>query len=140
MSKRTHMAFGLLLASLLLRTEMIPFIPVVLLASMLPDLDLLLSGLPFIEHRKTFHNIWFLVFVHALAIRFLPEVSPFISVGIFSHFIMDSLTKRGVMWLYPLSKRKLRGPLRAGGTFDKLLFLVFMLIFGYITFNSLLGF
>ncbi|MEM3481082.1 MAG: hypothetical protein QW576_05295, partial [Candidatus Korarchaeum sp.] len=60
MSKRTHVAFGLLLASLLLRTDLMPFIPIVFLASVLPDLDLLLRDLPLIEHRKTFHNVWFL--------------------------------------------------------------------------------
>lgn len=132
MSRRTHVAFGLLFTSPLFKTELMPFIPIVLLASVLPDLDLLLKDLPFVEHRKTFHNIWFLMTVYALAARFLPEVSSLVAVSVFSHFIADSLTKQGVMWLYPISKSKLRGPFRTGGTLDNLLFLGSMLTLVYI--------
>ncbi|MEM1985054.1 MAG: metal-dependent hydrolase [Candidatus Korarchaeum sp.] len=132
MSKRTHVAFGLLLASLLLRTDLMPFIPIVFLASVLPDLDLLLRDLPLIEHRKTFHNVWFLILVYALAVRFSPRVSYLMVIGVLSHLMMDSLTKQGVMWLYPLSRSKLSGPFRTGGAFDNSMFLMLMLASMYV--------
>jgi hypothetical protein len=34
---------------------------------------------------------------------------------------MDSLTKKGVVWLYPLSNWRISGPLRTGGLIDSLI-------------------
>jgi membrane-bound metal-dependent hydrolase YbcI (DUF457 family) len=122
MSKRTHLAFALLLSAYLFRSspQHLLSVPIVLISAMLPDLDLALRGFPLIEHRKTFHNIWFTV-AAAYAIFYLtgsPLVTWLSSIGIISHLLMDSLTKVGVMWLYPLSKWKLSGPLRTGGRAD----------------------
>ncbi|MCS7103720.1 MAG: metal-dependent hydrolase [Candidatus Korarchaeum sp.] len=138
MSKRTHVAFGLLLAALLFKVNLASFVPIVILSSMLPDLDLLLRSLLLIKHRKTFHNVWSLDLVCASATRLVPDVFPFIAAGILSHFIMGSLTKTGVMRLYPFSKSKLSGPFRTGGIFDNFLFLASILGLGYVLTQDLI--
>jgi inner membrane protein len=125
MSKRTHLAFALLLSAYLFRfsPQQLLFVPIVLISAMLPDLDLALRGFPLVEHRKTFHNIWFTA-AAAYAILHLtgsPLVAELSSIGIISHLLMDSSTKVGVMWLYPLSKWKLSGPLRTGGRADTMI-------------------
>jgi len=122
MSKKTHLAFALLLSAYLFRLspQQLLFIPIVFISAMLPDLDLALKSLPLIEHRKTFHNIWFMI-AAAYAIFYLTGsslVAGLSLVGVLSHLLMDSLTKVGVMWFYPLSRWKLRGPLRTGSTAD----------------------
>jgi len=125
MSKKTHIAFALFLSSYLFRSDLklLLFIPVIFVSAMLPDLDLALRSIPFIEHRKTFHNIWFMIAAIALLWILVhdPLVTRLFSIGIISHFLMDSLTKKGVMWLYPLSNWRISGPLRTGGLIDSLI-------------------
>jgi len=125
MSKKTHLAFALFLSSYLFRADpkLIPFMPVVFVFAMLPDMDLALRKLPFIEHRKTFHNIWFttaviIILWYLTHDTLLTELS---SIGIISHLLMDSLTRNGVMWLYPLSNWRIKGPVRTGGMLDSLI-------------------
>jgi len=122
MSKKTHLAFALLLSAYLFRfsPQQLPFVPIVFISAMLPDLDLALKSFPLIEHRKTFHNIWFMIaaayaIFHFTGSSLIAELS---SIGVLSHLLMDSLTKVGVMWFYPLSSWKLRGPLRTGSKAD----------------------
>ncbi|MGB9630805.1 MAG: metal-dependent hydrolase [Candidatus Methanodesulfokora sp.] len=125
MSKKTHLAFALFLSSYLLRSnpQLLIFVPIVFVSAMLPDLDLALRSIPFIEHRKTFHNIWFMIAVMIIFWSLTHDalLTRLFSIGIVSHFLMDSLTKQGVMWLYPLSNWRIRGPLRTGGLVDSLI-------------------
>ena len=136
MSKKTHIAFALFLSSYLFRSNplLLPFIPMVFVSAMLPDLDLALRGIPFIEHRKTFHNIWFMMAVMIIFwnLSYDVLVTELFSIGIVSHFLMDSLTKQGVMWLYPLSNWKIKGPLRTGGIVDSLIGAASILAAGYL--------
>lgn len=127
MQKKTHLLFGLFLASILFYfgvplqyTILIGFI------SFVPDIDWLADKIWFKEdslfkriwyrifksksiHRTFLHNIWFMilimiVFGHFSGWNLLTLFGVF--VGFSSHLLMDSLTVSGVYWLWPYGDEK----------------------------------
>ena len=127
----THLLLGVL--SFLLFNKFfhggnqIAFLLLVLLGSLLPDIDESkskinqwfgvggkIAGL-FSHHRGIFHSLIFTVFLFLL-ISFLTKTyyAYALALGYLSHLIGDALTPMGVQIFHPFSKFKLRGPIRTG--------------------------
>jgi hypothetical protein len=104
----THFVFGAFVAAVF--TRLPSAVVLVALGSLIPDLDReywFWGRERFKEdqvHRSLFHNVF--------VILILYFISPWISLGVFLHSLLDSLTTvkdRGVEWLYPLSRAVKRG-------------------------------
>ena len=129
MQLRTHIAFGLLFGILFyyfLNFDF-GFILVTGFAAFLPDIDLTLRknwGVK-IRHRTFTHSIWAMllfVFITYILFRNLFLVLGLI-IGYLSHLLVDSLTKNGIYWLWPIGderqpphieKYHLKGPIITG--------------------------
>ena len=88
------------------------------LGAYLPDCDMETSAIgryfhiP-VEHRTWTHSVWFLLLlagVSAITGLFLPVVSHVVlwtGIGCFLHIFVDSLSRGGICWFYPLSQYKM---------------------------------
>ncbi len=139
----THLSFALLLSLLFVYflkiEEKVFFIGVVLLFSLLPDIDeshsyigkrmkLLSLPLHFIfGHRTIFHSFFipFLIFIALYFVNWYIALAAFI--GYISHLILDMMTLSGIAIFYPFSEWKIRGFVRTDSFFDYFLFLLFLL-------------
>lgn len=99
------------------------FLAIALFSTLLPDLDNKESALGrflpavglIMKHRGFLHTptaaiaFWF-------PIRLLAgtTISTAFLLGYLSHLALDSLSKQGIAPLYPLSKRRIRGPILVG--------------------------
>jgi hypothetical protein len=110
----THAIFGFAVGLVFFGRPEIALL--VSLGALIPDLDREYWFIPmkaYLDeqyHRALFHN----VFVIALAYL----VSPFLSLGIFLHMLLDSFTTskdRGCEWFYPFSRLVKRGRYDADG-------------------------
>lgn len=141
MMATTHQTFGItfgLITLILLQLigfypsgliEVIVFFLLVLLGSLLPDLDTTKSKLGrkllpisfvislFVKHRTATHSLLFVAVVGGIS-SFLCNalgVSQFyclgLVIGTISHIAGDGLTNRGVPLLYPFIKRRFKAPL-----------------------------
>lgn len=127
---RTHLAFGVFLALLFLPSinSKVVFIGVILVSSLLPDID---SSYSYLGHRKIFRPLQFFVkhrgALHSLTIAALIAIFfsfywpvaalPFF-LGYAGHLFMDSLSFDGVRPFWPIKKR-IEGSIRVGGTVEK---------------------
>jgi inner membrane protein len=76
------------------------------LGAVVPDIDLLFSPAwqsPFVHRGLTHTPFLGGVVVAALLVTGRRRVALGVAIGFLSHLVLDSLTKSGVMWLYPLS-------------------------------------
>lgn len=105
----THFAFGLLVGLVFFpnRPEAVLLIG---LGSLLPDLDReywYVREQKYADeqfHRARFHNMFVIVAAYL--------VSPYLSLGVFTHMLQDSFTTakdRGVEWFYPITRLVKRG-------------------------------
>lgn len=120
MLSTTHLLFSLLFGSFLFDylhpssfIGKILFAAFLLAGTFIPDLD---SKLPFFKHRGIFHTIWPVIGILIAGfwlekMRFL--LLPFV-VGYGSHLIADMITPFGVAPVFPLSKHRIRGPVKTG--------------------------
>lgn len=139
----THLLFTGFLASSL--SDFIPagqavtFIITALFAALLPDIDnrksLVGKFFPFIgitaTHRGFFHTP-LAAFLFWLAVgSFAGQVigSAFLT-GYLSHIALDSLSKEGTALLFPLSKKRLRGPLKVGSAAETALAVIIAVALG----------
>lgn len=124
--------------------ESLIFFVLVLLGSLLPDLDTPKSKLGrkfwpisfiislFVKHRTATHSLLFVAVVGAVSgILFATFSSSWffilaITVGTSSHIVGDWLTKRGVPFLYPFKKERFKAPItfETDGFVEKILCLV----------------
>ncbi len=110
--------FGGLLAGIWMSYAMhltIPMAIIVMLISIMgasiPDIDRIL---PFFTHRGFMHTpvgaalftIVFKLILITLNTTIVLEIA--FLVGYISHLIMDTFTCMGIMWFYPISKKRLR--------------------------------
>jgi len=154
MNAPTHAAFGILFALVVIllgRVEpMHGFLTLVLLASVLPDLDHHNSTIGrkfpmfsrvfefFFGKRGIYHSMLGCAVTLFLAylIMILFGIAGYktlllaLFIGFFSHLILDSTTVTGVKWLQPLSKFKIKGLFKTGGFFEKALLLALILSIG----------
>ncbi|HIJ98741.1 TPA: metal-dependent hydrolase [archaeon] len=133
----THLAFGflagLLTMKLLTVNNIYPFFAVVLLSSILPDIDIGNSKVGrgtklgwLVEwvfgHRGFFHSAFPAVILFIFFYSFgYGELGLASFVGYGSHLISDALGHKGVYLFYPLAKLRL-GLIKTGG-FSEYLFL-----------------
>ncbi len=141
MQGKTHLLAGLLiglfLASLVPATvTKIAIIAFAIVGSLFPDVDIATSTLGrkvklvgyLFTHRGFFHSFLLLVLlsiIFAELFFFLAGASFFL--GMFSHLLLDSITKEGLSF-WPLQKR-IKGSLKVGGFFEKILQLVLLALF-----------
>tara|TARA_Y100000310_G_scaffold17224_1_gene17094 strand:+ start:4304 stop:4747 length:444 start_codon:yes stop_codon:yes gene_type:complete len=140
MQYHTHLLFALLLALYTkdyFQADLF-FIIIVLIGSLLPDLDETKSYLgrriPFLPtiskllfgHRGIYHSIPFAILLTLLINIFSFKAAIAILIGYLSHILLDSITKQGIQPLWPL-KLRMKGPIKTGGLFEKI-FTILILI------------
>ena len=106
----------------------IVFLVLVLLGSILPDIDdgnskikkasgVLGSIISFMfKHRGILHSLIFVFFLFILISLWNSYYAWGLSIGYLSHLLSDSLTPMGIRIFYPFSSFKLRGPIKVGST------------------------
>lgn len=139
MIKRTHLAIGLAVALLFLPyvNKRLIFFPVVLICSLLPDIDspdsaygqnALLRPLQFlVRHRGMIHSFTFCVIVSIIFALFIPVLALPFFLGYGSHLFADSFTIDGITPFWPL-KSSSTGFIRTGGKAENTVFIVFLFI------------
>ena len=139
MIKKTHLAVGLALSLIFLPhvSHKLLFIPIVLFASLLPDIDSAYSSLGhikvfrplqwFVKHRGLIHSFTFCAIVSIALTLIWPGLGLPFFIGYFGHLLADSFTIEGVAPFWPL-KREVRGKFRTGGAIEEGLFLGLVLL------------
>jgi membrane-bound metal-dependent hydrolase YbcI (DUF457 family) len=154
MQKKTHLAFGLMLASIFFYLGMeFQYVLLVGFISFFPDIDWLIDKL-WLKEDSTFKKVWFRIlksksihrtFLHNIWIMFaLIVIFGLISrdlltmfgvfIGYFSHLLLDSLTVSGVYWLWPYGDERIFGKKKfykngrfvTGDLKEKILFVFFI--------------
>lgn len=113
----SHIASGYILGNILHRREVFPwtaapFLPVLLIASILPDVDGIWSN-TVAGHHSILHTpiFWIIIFAGMTGLgmisnfRWMKPVSFGIFLGALLHLMTDWITARtvGIQWLYPFS-------------------------------------
>jgi len=143
MLANTHLAFGLLLG-ILFKPIVSPantwlYYGIVLFAALLPDLDhngailnrifRITKVFPLLfKHRGFFHSVWPAVILAAVVWPWSRTVALAMLIGYGSHLLIDSVTRMGVNWLYPLLKFRIQGPVMTGGFVELLLFVGIIIV------------
>ncbi|MEK6847793.1 MAG: metal-dependent hydrolase [Nanoarchaeota archaeon] len=136
---KTHLAIGLA-AALFFSTRVtkpIIFIPVVLIASLFPDID---SGVSYlgkkiifrpiqlgVEHRGVVHSYTISILLSILIAFFYPVLALPFFIGYSFHLFADSFTVQGIRPFWPL-KGISKGLMTTGGTVEKTVFYTFIII------------
>jgi len=139
MQFRTHLAFSLLVALVIVNLEIlkssITFIVIVLFFSLLPDIDTPESFLgrmtrpfsnlirAFVGHRTFFHSVWAPAAIFILIAPFSIIFALAASLGYLSHLLIDMMNEKGLRPLWPLNFH-ISGPFATGGFFELILFFV----------------
>ena len=139
MMMKTHIAIGVLAIALFLPyiNHKLVFVPVVLIASLLPDIDNGFSTLGkkgifrplqlFSKHRGIFHSFTFVIIVSIVLAFYLPVLSLSFFLGYSLHLLADSWTVEGVRPFWPL-RSQLKGNVTVGGVVEETVFIVFVLL------------
>ncbi len=131
---RTHLAAALLLILLLFDYIANPvlFLPIALIATIIPDIDSRFSKIGkrkifrifnfFVKHRGIMHSFTFLLLISLLIFLFFKEaLLPFASAYSL-HLLLDMLTIQGIAPFFPL-KFRIKGMIKTGGIIENILFL-----------------
>ena len=136
---KTHLAIGVFITAFFLpHVNYKPiFIPVVLIASLLPDID---SGFSIFgrwkifrplqiltKHRGIFHSFTFCIAVALLFAFYIPILAFPFFLGYAVHLLTDSWTVDGIRPFWPL-KEVTKGRVRVGGTIESTIFFVFIIL------------
>jgi len=135
---KTHVVFGFLVGLFLIQfmhpANQILFMTLVVLASILPDIDhpdsklgkkVKIIGFLF-EHRGFFHSVFALVLFSFPVFYFLnPLYGLAVLAGYLSHMAIDCLTHQGIMPFHPLSRQRISGFIATNSSFE---FVIFILI------------
>ena len=136
---RTHLAFAFLIMILFVKhvSNQWIFISMVLIATILPDLDTGFSSWGrhwifrplqfFVKHRGIFHSITTATLLSILLAFFWPIGSLGFFVGYSVHIFLDSFTRGGVQPFWPL-KHKTYGFVSSGGRIEDSLFVFLILV------------
>ncbi len=136
MKFRTHIVFTSLMFLIFwglfekLDVEKLTFFVFFLFGGLFPDIDTRNSKigkyLPlgwFTKHRGYFHSILLAAPLSLTIEFFLMGYGLAFFSGYLSHLILDMLNHKGIAIFYPLSKQRIRGPLKTSGIFEEILFL-----------------
>ena len=136
---KTHTAFAVLMIILFLEhvNDKLIFIGFVLVATVLPDLDMSSSSYGrhiifrplqfFTKHRGIFHSFTFAVLASVVLAIFWPVASLGFFIGYSVHLICDSFTSEGIQPFWPL-KAKSSGFITSGGRIEESLFFSLIIV------------
>lgn len=134
MINKTHLSIGLALMLFFLPhvNNKLIFVPMVLFASLLPDIDSVHSTIGhhwffrplqwLSKHRGLVHSFTFCLFISLLFSFFLPVLALPFFLGYFGHLFADSLTVEGIRPFWPM-KKEVSGNLRTGGRMEEGVFI-----------------
>jgi len=113
------------------------FVPIVLIASLLPDIDSAFSTAGrnvfarilqfFVKHRGVIHSLTFAVLVSLVFAFFWPPGALPFFLGYSFHLLADSFTPDGIRPFWPL-KSVVKGRIKSGGRIEDVLFVVFLIL------------
>ena len=118
MTTKTHMSVGVAVAMAIIMTSSynIVYVIIACMGAIAPDFDIKLG----IKHRTWTHSILLLGLTTWLFSTINLEIAIFWAIGYATHLIIDSFTKRGVPFFYPIIKKKIGFKLcTTGKTADK---------------------
>jgi len=134
---RTHIIFsfltGLIFINVLNPANQILFMILVLFGSAVPDIDhpnskigknFKIIGWLF-KHRGIFHSVFMALLISSALYFFTGYFSAFL-LGYLSHLVADAMTISGIAFLYPLSRKKIRGFIKTGSLSENLMFSAFV--------------
>lgn len=133
MMMKTHLAMGILAGLILMPyvDNKWIFMSVVILSTLLPDIDSMHSYLGkriwfrplqwFVKHRGLLHSLSFCLLVCLLFALFLPILALPFFVGYGVHLFADSITIEGVRLWWPL-KGEISGDIKTNGKIEKIIF------------------
>ena len=139
MLAKTHLAIGVFAVAFFLPyvNHKLIFVPVVLIASLLPDID---SGFStfgrkaifkpvqlFTKHRGVFHSFTFCILVSIVLAMFIPVLAFSFFLGYALHLLADSWTLEGIRPFWP-TKSVLKGRVKVGGIIEETVFIVFAIL------------
>lgn len=149
---RTHTVFGLLAGLLLLKhfnTEWFLFLPLVMLGSLLPDIDHENSKINNIlpvtklvprlfKHRGFFHSVWPAVLAYlGLHIARLDYIGIPLAIGYAAHLFSDCLTRQGCNLLHPVATLNVQGFIMTEGTMEVVVFVLILALDGFLAWKIL---
>jgi len=132
---KTHVGIGIFAALFFLPhvVHKWVFVPVVLLASLLPDIDSGFSALGkravfrpfqlFLKHRGFIHSFTFCILISIVLAFYLPTLAFPFFLGYSLHLIADAWTVEGIRPFWPL-KDTTNGRVRVGGKVEQMIFFV----------------
>ncbi|MBD3313293.1 hypothetical protein GF345_02525 [Candidatus Woesearchaeota archaeon] len=140
---RTHIAIGFLAGLLLIQAwnpqNQILFMFLILLGSALPDIDhpdskigSKVKAVSFLfEHRGFFHSLFAALMIFLLLAYYVSGLTygiyiAAVAIGYLLHMLADSLTREGIMPFHPISRFRLRGPMRTGRMVEYIIFICFI--------------
>lgn len=130
---KTHIVIGVFLTLVFLPfiNYKLIFIPLVILSSLMPDIDSMNSYLGrhwifrpiqiFIKHRDLLHSFSFIILLSSIFAFYLPVASFPLFLGYSGHLLADALTIEGIRPFWPL-KDRIEGKIKTGGKFEDILF------------------
>jgi len=138
---KTHLALGLAIGMFFIPhvTHKILFLPIILIASILPDIDSAHSKLGhhwyfrplqwISKHRGMIHSFTFCVLIAAVLSLFTPSLALPFFLGYFGHLFADSFTVEGIRAFWPFGE-EVNGKLRTGGAVENGIFigLIFVIL------------
>ena len=135
----THVVIGIILflsfGHLFAEANVVIFLLVVLLGSLLPDIDENGSKINqwsgiigrivsfFTKHRGVSHSIFFSALLFFIVKWFFGIYSWAFLIGYLGHIFADGITPMGVHIFYPFSNFKIKGPIKVGSFAEGVLFL-----------------
>ncbi|MEM3127152.1 MAG: metal-dependent hydrolase [Candidatus Woesearchaeota archaeon] len=151
MQARTHLMFAFLFSLLIiyLFPNLLIYVPLILLGSLLPDLDHPNSKLGrkfwplskifnlIFGHRGFFHSLLFVIFIFISVSYFSIIFALAISIGILTHLLSDALTVSGVALFYPISNFKISGFIRTGSWLEYVVYLLLYIASTFVIYKLL---
>ena len=138
MLTKTHIAISILAILLFINSveNKIIFSIVVLIATLIPDVDSNLSGVGrkvifrplqfFVRHRGVLHSFTFLILISLVFVLFFPIVAFGFFLGYGLHLLADSFTIEGIRPFYPFKKTS-SWKIRTGGKTEIMVLIVFII-------------
>jgi len=135
---KTHLVIGIFIALLFLPhlTHQLTFLIVVIIATILPDIDTpfsmagkskLLRPLQWLtKHRGVLHSFTFAILISIILSIFLPIAAFGFFLGYSIHLFADSFTKEGIIPLWPIKKR-ISGKIKTDGYIETTILITFLL-------------
>ena len=139
MLKRTHLAIGLAVALyfLPLVNNQVLFFAVVMISSILPDVDSSVSSIgrrvifrplqAMVKHRGFLHSYTFCIGIAVVLAFFFPILALPFFLGYSFHLFADSFTPRGIKPFWPF-KVESKGIVKTGGRLDRVVFYSFLVV------------